>query len=47
MGVKINTRTKRVDLKERFKENWLLVGILVAVILAQIQPSIGAHGGKL
>ncbi|CAB3362783.1 Hypothetical predicted protein [Cloeon dipterum] len=47
MGVKIKIRPKRIDLKEKLKENWLLVGILIAVILAQIQPSIGARGGLL
>jgi hypothetical protein len=46
MGVKINNRFKRVDLKQKFKENWLLLGILIAVVLAQIQPSIGARGGS-
>jgi hypothetical protein len=40
-----NRRT-RIDIKEKLKENWLLIGILFAIILAQINPSIGTRGGK-
>ncbi|XP_059482646.1 sodium/bile acid cotransporter 7-like [Neocloeon triangulifer] len=47
MGVKLKSRSKRVDLKEKLKENWLLVGILFAIIFAQIDPSIGSRGGLL
>lgn len=38
-------RRNRIDIKEKLKENWLLVGILISIILAQINPSIGTRGG--
>ncbi|KAF4524430.1 hypothetical protein B566_EDAN013713 [Ephemera danica] len=36
-----------IDIKQKLKENWLLPGILISIIIAQISPSIGVKGGLL
>lgn len=35
-----------MGLLEKIKENWFLIGIIVVILAARAEPSIGLKGGK-
>ncbi|XP_042195164.1 sodium/bile acid cotransporter 7 isoform X2 [Callorhinchus milii] len=36
-----------MGLSERVRKHWFLVGIVLAITFAKLQPSVGVHGGPL